>query len=293
MKQSDRFSFVKNYAGAWKRVGGFLFVAFTLLSTADLCAGVLVAPTVVFLSDDSRTGRITVQNIGDKPEEVTIFFSFGLPVNDSLGDVSVRLQDSAVTDPNSCLDWIKAFPRRLILPANASQVVRFVANPPRDLPNGEYWARVVIKSQEADPNIPKSTGDDQITTRLNMVMQTAIMLKYRQGEVFCALEFGEIQARNVENQVEVVVETKNVGNASYVGMLNCRVVDAQGKDVASRGVQLAVYRALRRRVMIQIPEGDFSKPFKVNIEITGKGRTDIAASDMLYGNDLAFTATVE
>jgi hypothetical protein len=49
MKQSDKFSFVKNYAGAWKRVGAFLFVAFTLLSAADLCAGVLVAPTVVVM----------------------------------------------------------------------------------------------------------------------------------------------------------------------------------------------------------------------------------------------------
>ncbi len=260
---------------------------------ANLFGGVLVAPTVVFLSDAARTSRITIQNIGDKPEEVTVYFSFGIPVNDSLGDVSVRLQDSAVTDPNACLDWVKAFPRRLILPPNASQVIRFVANPPRELADGEYWARVVIKSQEADPNVPKAGGEGQISTRLNMVMQTAIMLKYRRGEVFCSLEVGPTQARIVDGQVEVVVDTKNVGNASYVGMLNCHVVDAQGKEVAARGVQLAVYRELRRRVLIPIPEGNFAKPFKVNMEITGKGRTDIASADMLYGNDLTFTATVE
>jgi P pilus assembly chaperone PapD len=292
MKQAGRFSSAAFIAGAWKGVGGFLFAA-VLLSAANLCAGVLVAPTVIFLSDGNRTGRITVQNLDDKPAEVTVFFSFGLPTNDSVGDVSVRLQDSAVTDPNSCLEWVKAFPRRLILPANASQVVRFVANPPRELADGEYWARVVVKSQQADPNIPKSSGEDQITTRLNMVMQTAIMLKYRRGQVFCSLEIGQTQARIVDGQVEVLVDTKNVGNASYVGMLNCRVVDAQGKDVATRGVQLAVYRELRRRVQIPIPQGDFVRPFKVNMEITGKGRTDIAASDMLYGNDLTFSATVE
>jgi P pilus assembly chaperone PapD len=292
MKQSGRFNSTAVLAGARMRVGGFLLVVL-LLSAAQLCGGVLVAPTVVFLSDDSRTSRITVQNLGDKPEEVSVFLSFGIPVNDSLGDVSVRLQDSAVTDPNSCLEWVKAFPRRLILPPNASQVIRFVANPPRELADGEYWARVVVKSQEADPTIPKAVGGDQITTRLNMVMQTAIMLKYRRGEVFCALELGPTQTRILDNQVEVVVDTKNVGNASYVGMLNCRVVDAQGKEVASRGVQLAVYRELRRRVLIPIPAGEFTRPFKVNMEITGKGRTDIAATDMLYGNDLTFSATVE
>jgi hypothetical protein len=256
-------------------------------------AGTLVAPTVVFLSNDQRTGRMTLQNLGDKPEEVSVFFSFGLPTADSLGDVSVRLQDSAVTDPKACLDWVKAFPRRLILPAGATQVVRFVANPPRDLPDGEYWARVVIKSQEANPDIPRATGEDEITTRLNMVMQTAIMLKYRHGDVFCELELGRTSATYTEDQVDVLVEMNNVGNASYVGLLNCRVVDARGKEVATRSVQVAVYRDLMRRVEVPIPEGDFVRPFRVEAEITGKGRTDIAAKDMLYGNDLTFSAVVE
>jgi len=285
-------SVMSNSAGACRPVGVFVFLAL-LLAAGNLLAGVLVAPTVVFLSDDSRTGRMTLQNIGDKPQEVTVFFSFGLPTADSLGDVMVRLQDSTVTDPQSCLEWIKAFPRRLILPPNASQVIRFVANPPRELSDGEYWARVVIKAQEADPNIPRATGEDQITTRLNMVMQTAIMLKYRHGEVFCELKLEEASAKYTGNQVEVLVSTKNVGNASYVGILNCQVVDAGGREVAQRDVQLAVYRELRRRVEIPVPEGDFARPFKVNLEISGKGRTDIAASDMLYGNDLSFSAAVE
>jgi hypothetical protein len=236
---------------------------------------------------------MTLQNLDDKPQEVTVFFSFGLPTADSLGDVAVRLQDSAVTDPQSCLEWIKAFPRRLILPPNASQVVRFVANPPRELPDGEYWARVVIKAQEANPNIPKSTGEDQITTRLNMVMQTAIMLKYRNGNVFCELKLEGASARFADGQVEVLVDTKNIGNASYLGILNCQVVDADGREVARRDVQLAVYRELRRRVQIPLPAGDFTRPYKVNLEISGKGRTDIAAADMLYGNDLTFSAAVE
>ena len=279
-------------AGACKRVGVFFILALAGM-TSNSFAGVLVAPTVVFLSSDSRTGRMTLQNLDEKPQEVTVFFSFGLPTADSLGDVAVRLQDSAVTDPQSCLEWIKAFPRRLILPPNASQVVRFVANPPRELPDGEYWARVVIKAQEANPNIPKSTGEDQITTRLNMVMQTAIMLKYRHGDVFCELKLEGASARFADGQVEVLVDTKNIGNASYLGILNCQVVDADGREVARRDVQLAVYRELRRRVQIPLPAGDFTRPYKVNLEISGKGRTDIAAADMLYGNDLTFSAAVE
>jgi hypothetical protein len=172
-------------------------------------------------------------------------------------------------------------------------VVRFVANPPRDLADGEYWARVVVKAQQAEPDIPKSSGEDQITTRLNMVMQTAIMLKYRHGEVFCQLELKGASATYIDSRVNVLVDTRNVGNASYLGMLNCRVVDGDGRQVAARGVQLAVYRELLRRVEIPIPDGNYARPFRVELEITGKGRTDIAASDMLYGNDLTFSAVVE
>lgn len=279
-------------AGAISRVGGFFILALIAITT-NLAAGVLVAPTVIFLSSDARTGRMTLQNVGDEPQEVSVFFSFGLPTGDSLGDVRVRLQDSAVTDPKACGEWVKAFPRRLILPANATQVVRFVAHPPRDLPDGEYWARVVIKAQQAEPNIPQPTVEGEITTRLNMVMQTAIMLKYRHGDVFCKLELKRATATYRENRVDVMVDTRNVGNASYLGILHCRVIDAGGREVAVKSLQLAVYRELLRRVEILIPEGDFERPFEVKLEITARGRTDIAAEDMLFGNDLAFSAVVE
>ena len=279
-------------AGALRRVSGFLALTL-ILSASNLVAGVLVAPTVVFLSSDSRTGRMTLQNLGDTPQEVTVFFSFGLPTADSLGDVRVRLQDSAISDPKACLDWVKAFPRRLIMPANGTQVVRFVANPPRDLADGEYWARIVVKAQDATPNIPEPTGEGQITTKLNMVMQTAVMLKYRHGEVFCQLDLNGATATYVDDQVEVMIDVANVGNASYLGILNCRIVDAAGREVATKSTQLAVYRDMRRRLLIPIAEGDFVRPFEVKVDITSKGRTDIAAEDMLYGNDLEYSAVVE
>ena len=45
--------------------------------------------------------------------------------------------------------------------------------------------------------------------------------------------------------------------------------------------------------MLPIPPGDFVRPFKVEVEITGKGRTDIASKDMLFGNDISYSAVIE
>ena len=79
---------------------GILFaLCVFLLSMSTLSAGVLVAPTSVILSETKRTGRLTIQNPTDKPKEVTIRFSFGIPLSDSLGNVKIDLQDSAITDP--------------------------------------------------------------------------------------------------------------------------------------------------------------------------------------------------
>ena len=58
---------------------GFLFLIILFLAYAtNLTAGVLVAPTVIFLSDKIRTGRMDVQNPTGAPKEVTIHFSYGL-----------------------------------------------------------------------------------------------------------------------------------------------------------------------------------------------------------------------
>ncbi len=279
---------------------GFLLGKYTLLSLLFLSilalragAGVLVAPTVVFISDKGRTGRITVQNPTDKPQEVTVFFSFGLPTSDSLGNVTVRLSDSSVTDPNSALGWVKAFPRKMVLQPNSSQVVRFRARPPKDLPEGEYWSRVVVRSQDGETSLPAPTEEGAITTKLNMIMQTAIMLKYRKGNLTPQLELTETSATIEGEKVSVMVAMKTNSNCSYVGTLACRLLDASDKEISHTSVQLAVYRQLTRRLELPLTDGDFTRPYHVEIGISTSGRKDIPAEDILPGNDLSRALAVQ
>lgn len=270
-----------------------LVAVLVMFPAAKLLAGVLVAPTVIFLSDKQRTGRMTLQNTESTPQEVTVSFAFGLPTSDSLGDVSVILEDSAVTDPRSCMEWVRAFPRRLILPPNSTQIVRFVASPPRDLETGESWARVVVRSQEAETNLPNPEGEETITTKLNMIMQTAIMLKYRKGEVFSELELTKTDVSFDGENVTAMIGMKSRGNASYVGRLITTLKDAEGREIGQRNIQLAVYRELTRKIVIPVSESDFVKPFKLEVEITSKGRTDIAAEDMVYGNEISYSSVLD
>jgi P pilus assembly chaperone PapD len=262
-------------------------------SATQLLAGVLVAPTVIFISDKDRTGRLNIQNPSDEPREISIHLAFGLPESDSLGNVFVTLQDSGVTDPRSALDWIKAFPRKVIVPPNGTQVIRLVARPPQNLADGEYWARVVVTSREGSTAMPLESEGDAIQTHLNMVMQTALMLKYRSGECVAKLEVTDKDARLVEGQVNVVVDMQNSGNTSYMGVVTCRLYDKSKKLVTERNLDVAVYRSLKRRIELPFDTSQFSGPFSVDVTISSDGRTDVAPEDMIPGNRIEYSLAVD
>lgn len=272
---------------------GFFCLAVLLVVVGSASAGVLVAPAAVIMDDHGSGGRLNIFNNGDTPMEVTISLSFGLPESDSVGNVNVVLQDSAVTDPRCAMDWMKAFPRKLIVPPNATQVVRFIARPPRDLPDGEYWARVVVESTEGAISVPAANAAEEITTKLNMVMRTAVMVKYRSGDCSTGVRLNAAEARMVDtNRVEVIADLVNTGNASYVGLLQGRLLDAKNREVFKTQAQLAVYYDLRRRLDFFIPAGTFEPPFRVELLVTTKGRRDIPEEEMISGNEVSTVVTL-
>ena len=267
--------------------GFFIILVLLAAPVSKVAAGVIVAPSVIVLDDKSKTGRMNLQNPSNSPKEVSINFSYGIPESDSLGNVNIFLRDTGITDPHSALGWVKAFPRKLIIPANGSQVVRFIAQPPKGLNDGEYWVRVVVESQEGITSIPVATDEEQITTQLNMIMRTAVMLKYRTGELVASVKLKDTQVIVNENDVDVFVDLANTGNVSYIGLLECQLLDADKKVISTNNIQLALYKDLLRRINLPFVEGNFKKPYSVAVSVTNKGRKDIPTNEMVFGNDLS------
>lgn len=279
-------SFFINHKSDILKIIIFLIAITALAPVGSVSAGVLVAPTVVFMYDNQPTGRLTIRNPSDFPKEITVKFSFGLPESDDEGNVFVRLNDSTVTDPKSALDWLKAFPRKFVLQPNGQQIVRIVAKPPADLADGEYWARVVVRSEEGTVRAPSSNDQVGISTRLNMIMQTAIMLKYRTGDLMTSLELRDSELEVENDMVILKADLANLGNTSYMGMINCRLLDADNKQISYKRIDLAVYRTLKRRIELPIVDGEFKKPWRVEFVVSSEGRTDVAPEDMIAGNKI-------
>jgi len=274
----------------WK----FIIAAILLfLPVQELAASVLVSPTVVFITDKNPTGRITLLNRGNTPQEVTVYFSFGLPISDSLGNLSVTFQDSAVTDPRSCLEWVRAFPKKVIIGPDESQVVRLMASAPDNLPDGEYWARIMVRSQSAIVDVPVAGEQDGIQTQLNMITEMALMLKYRTGDLISDMELQNASVSLKGSTVEVMIDLENRGNVSYMGMLETRLLDSDNKEISSKLNKLAVYRHLKRRINLELVEGEFKPPFRVEIKIDSEGRNDVMPEDMIVGNKILHTVDLK
>ncbi|MBU8933455.1 MAG: hypothetical protein KOO62_05555 [candidate division Zixibacteria bacterium] len=264
------------------------------LLAVKAAAGVMVAPTVVFMSDQKRTDRIIVKNPSDAPTEVTIRISYGLPMSDSLGNIAISLADSSVSDSKSAMDWIRAFPRKVMVPAQGSQTVRLVARPPQGLVDGEYWARIVVSSKEGETVLPATDVEGQISTSLNMIMQMAIMVKYRTGDLVSSLDLLSARAVQADNKVHVLVDMSSLGNTSYMGVIKTRLIDADGQEMSINSTNLAVYDRLRRRIELGIaPDQEFKKPLRVDLEITPDGRNDVPPEDMIKGNKISQLVAVE
>jgi len=118
-------------------------------------------------------------------------------------------------------------------------------------------------------------------------MRTAVMLKYRTGELVAALEIKGTDIIHNDSTIDVIVDMANKGNVSYIGMLECRLLDANNKEISKHHLQLAVYRDLKRRITLPVVDGNFQKPYSVAVSITNKGRNDIPANEMVFGNELS------
>jgi hypothetical protein len=149
----------------------------------------------------------------------------------------------------------------------------------------------VVRSKDAQQEIPAANTDGAITTKLNMIMQTAIMIKYRTGALTSEVEVSRTSTQRTDSSVQVTIDLTNKGNVSYVGIMTCRLLNEAKKEVSRVQTDLAVYRDLRRR--LELPTKNTSGKYTVEISVTTDGRTDLAPEDVIAGNKVFSSIEVE
>jgi hypothetical protein len=127
-----------------------------------------------------------------------------------------------------------------------------------------------------------------------MIMETAIVAKYRKGEYVARLALRDTTAwiDTTFDRVSVLLDMENQGNVSYVGVINGRLLDAHNNEIMTQKLDIAVYRDLKRRLDFPVSLEGFDGPYRADIEVTTRGRTDIPPEDVIPGNEFSFTTVI-
>jgi hypothetical protein len=244
-----------------------------LLPCPALAQGVLVAPHAVYIDHATRSGSITISNPGDEPVEVGIAFGFGYPTTDSAGTVRLDLLDSVPAGEPSALGWLQAFPRQFLLGPRQQQTLRLLATPPAGLPDGEYWARMLVSAKGGKVPVAGVPDSGAISVGLTLEVRTIIGVSYRKGALTTGLALAPVSAVREGDSVMVRVPMTRTGTAAYLGTARVEVVNARGESLGDADRAVAVYYTLDPRMAVPVgslPAG----AYKVRVQVS-TDRTDL------------------
>jgi hypothetical protein len=228
---------------------------------ADAAAqGVLVAPHAVVIDPRTRTGWIQLHNTGLEPAEVTLETFFGFPVTDPSGTLTLQAIEQPDSSYPSAAAWVRAFPRRMVIPAQGRQTVRLMVSPPAGAVDREYWARIAITAQSGAP--PAASGDSGagISVGLNVQIRTVIALIYRKGTVTTALQLSDTRAAREGDSLVVRTRLVRQGNGAWIGNLRGLLLNAAGREVRRFEAALGAYYSLEPRFTVpaaDLPSGQY------------------------------------
>jgi hypothetical protein len=221
----------------------FLLFALTVLSLQTAYSSVAVYPQTLFINYPNRSVAITVSNPTDSRQELWVDFRYGYPLVDDSGKFYVKyLENPPAQEPNA-VPWLRAYPQRFVLEGRESQVIRIMVQPPVGLTAGEYWARVVISSQQRTARPPQAPGGD-VRMRMEFISQVDVPLQVRTGAVSSGVKVHNITSVVDNGELKMGIDISRLGNASYWGTMKLFLREDNGRVVATQDRHIAIYRDL-------------------------------------------------
>jgi hypothetical protein len=244
-----------------KRIASAFVIAIALVAPAFPLAGqsVTVSPPVVVIDHRARGGSIELYNPSPVPIEVAVSLLYGYPVSDSAGNVDLRTFEQPPAGEPSAAGWIDAYPRRATVLPGQKQTVRFLARPPSDLADREYWSRIVVSSKAAA--IPVSTPDtSKISVSLNVEIRTVTTLLYRKGTVTTSITVSALRTEARRDSLITRIRLDPHGTGAWLGTLSGKFVGPNGKTAAEFERPMGVYHSVEPSFVVpldSIPPGNY------------------------------------
>jgi P pilus assembly chaperone PapD len=272
-----------------KTIRAIATLAFLLSLVFHLHAQISLAPSFVFIDENSGVGNLYVSNNGEQPQEVTISFQFGYPGSDADGNLVMVYDDEAAAAQYSLDEMIRAFPRSFILPAGEQRTVRLQVVPAERRKEGFYYSRMKVLAKPQTPDITQESAQG-IATRISFNFEQVTAVFYKRGKVSTGLVVKELDVRQNEKMLELRPHLQRTGNAPYLGSMIARLKDDRGNVVAETQSTTTAYFDVIRRMDLDLAE---VVPGVHTLELSFETRrNDMMAGNLVQAPTIVHTARV-
>lgn len=253
-----------------------LFALFGLIS---VYSQVTIAPTNLFIEENSRFGTYMVINNSDENQEISINFEFSYSTLNESGRRVIVDDDSLSAEQHSIADNIRAFPQSFILNPGQRQVVRLRIAAPNDLNDGTYWARIKTSATPEAPPVEIEQSDN-VTANLGLIIEQVTGLYYKVGFVTTGISVNQITPQLNENGLlEVYAKYERTGNSPFLGSIITSLVDASGEVVSQARSSTTLYFGGTYKQQLNI-EGLASGDYTIRMEFVSQ-RNDISPDEIV------------
>ena len=260
-----------------------------MAAALPVSAQVSIAPSTVFIDDQTNIGTVYVSNRSGDAQEVSIDFEFGYPTSDENGRLVMTYDDPEAFEKHAVDERIRAFPRSFVLAPDQQQTVRFQVRPQPGGEDGVYWTRVKILANPQEPDIDVSTEEDEITTRITFRFEQIIAAFYKQGDVTTGVNVKEVEVRHDNGNMILMPHLERTGNSPFIGSISARMYDANDELVKERQSTTTAYFDVVRRVEFDTAD---LEPGDYRVELSFETRrSDVSPTDLVQAP--AITETVQ
>ena len=258
-----------------------LLVLLFSLSSTGIIAQVTIAPTNIFISDNSKFGTYMVINGSNEPQEVAIEFFFGYSTTDKEGNRTNIIGDSLMTAARSITQNVRAFPQNFVLAPNQRQIVRLrITGSTRELKEGTYWSRIKTSSNPETQQVEVGNAGNDVSARVSIKIEQVTGLFYKVGKTTTGIEVQEIRTNlGEDNRLTVLTDYRRTGNSPFLGSISTTLIDSNNQEVKQAFVSTSIYFDGTNRQFLDLndlPKGEY----KIKVQFESQ-RGDVSSSDIV------------
>lgn len=252
-----------------------------------------VAPTPVYIDDQTNASTFFVSNRSEAPQEIRIETLFGYVVSDSLGNRSVSYDDPHGLASRDLSDMVRVFPRQFVLDGNQQRTIRVQVIPSGDMEDGTYFTRLRVISEEAGRDVEdlaETVEEGELVTRINYRFEQGFAMAYRRGNVDTGVELRALRVVDEEEHISLVMELEQLGNSPFSGSQHLQLLDDEEQVIAERRATMGVTHdgfVRARFPKDEVPSGEYTAVARIVSD-----RADVNPRDLIQTDPVTFEQTI-